>query len=332
MINSRFSRDTKLSASFKNEIIKRESERFKKMIKNKTFVNSRSSRRDFENVETKSQRFVVDSMSLIIFAFFVTFVSTSFVIVVSISFVIVIFASFVTLFSVSAFFDESIVNSMFVEMNHDVLIHFLTILISFFADFANVSVADSISVQITTSAVDSFVTFVFKLIIEIDFENLNDVLVREQERRQNLKLEMMNHEQRRVIDDFSFFVSNSTRDFISFCSRASTSLRAVSAHAFSRTSRNRRMIMKTKIEELFIAQLVVEENENDFMNENDEELFDCVKCCRVFVSCRRVADIACARCARQKQTCISIRFRFVIQKFLSNYIKFQLNSEKLRSN
>jgi hypothetical protein len=217
-------------------------------------------------------------------------------------------------------------------MNRDVLIRFLTILISFFADLANVSVVDSISIQITTSSVDSFVTFVFEFIIEIDFENLNDVLVKEQERRQNLKLKMMNHEQRRVIDDFSFLVSDSTRDSISSRSRASTSSRAVFVLVFFRTSRNRRIVVKTKIEKAFIAQFVVEENEDDFMNENDKELSDCIKCCRVFVSCRRVADIACARCARQKQVCISIRFRFVIQKFLSNYIKFQLNSEKLRSN
>jgi uncharacterized membrane protein YbaN (DUF454 family) len=259
MINSRLSRDTKLSASFKNEVIKRESERFKKMIKNKTFVNSRSSRRDSENVETKSQRFVIDSTSLIIFAFSVTFVSTSFVIVVSISFVIVIFASFVTLLSVSASFDESIVNSMFEEMNRDVLIRLLTILICSFADFANVSVADSISIQITASAVDSFVTFVSESIIEIDFENLNDVLVREQKRRQNLKLEMMNHEQRRVIDDFSFLVLDSTRHSISSRFRASASSRAVSAFAFSRTSRNRRIVVKTKIEEASIVQFVVED-------------------------------------------------------------------------
>jgi uncharacterized membrane protein len=146
MINSRFSDDTKFSASFKNEKIKREIERFKKMIKNKTFVNSRSSRRDSENVETKSQRFVVDSMSLIIFAFSVTFVSMSFVIVVSISFVTVVFAFSITLSFVFAFFDESIVNLMFEKMNRDVLIRFLTILISFFADLTNVFAANSISI------------------------------------------------------------------------------------------------------------------------------------------------------------------------------------------
>jgi hypothetical protein len=116
---------------------------------------------------------------------------------------------------------------MFEEMNRDVLIRFLTILISFFADFVNVFVADSISIQITNSAIDFFVTFVSELIIEIDFKNLNDVLVKEQKRRQNLKLKMMNHEQRRVIDDFSFLVSNSTRDSIFFRFRVSTSFRVV---------------------------------------------------------------------------------------------------------
>ncbi len=326
MINSRLSRDTKSFASFdfKNEIFKRESERSKKMIKNKTLVKSRSSRRDSENVETKFQRFVVDSMSFIIFASFVTFVSTSFVTVVSIS--------SITLFSFSASLDESIVNSMFEEMNRDVLIRLLTILISFFADLTNVSAADSISIQITTSVINSVITFASESIIEIDFENLNDVLVKKQERRQNLKLKMMNHEQRRVIDDFFFFVSDSTRDSISSRSRASTSSRAVSAFAFSRISRNRRIVVKTKIEETFIVQFVVEENENENFDKNDEELFNCVKCCRVFVSCRRLADVACARCARQKQTCISIWFRFVVQKFFSNYIRFQFDLKKLRSN
>jgi hypothetical protein len=198
-------------------------------------------------------------------------------------------------------------------MNRDVLIRLLTILIFFSADLA-MSITNSISIQTTASVIDSVVTFALESIIEIDFENLSDVLVKEQERRQNLKLEMMNHDQRRVIDDFSFFFSNSTRDSISLRSRASTSFRIVSAFAFFRISRNRRIIVKTKIEEAFIVQFAVEENENELIDANDEELSDCVKYCRVLVSCRRLVGVACARCARQKQTCISIRFRFVIQK------------------
>ncbi len=108
MINSRLSRDTKFFASFKNEIIKREFESFKKMIKNKTFVNLRSFRRDFENVETTSIffHFVVDLKSFIISAFFITFTSTFFVIIVSTFFVIFVSIFFVTLLLVSTFFDE----------------------------------------------------------------------------------------------------------------------------------------------------------------------------------------------------------------------------------
>jgi hypothetical protein len=124
MINSRFSQDIKFSVSSKNEIIKREFERFKKMIKNKTFVNSRSFRRDFEDVETTSIffRFVVDSKSFIISAFFITFTSTSFVIIVSTSFATFVSIFFVTFFLVSAFFHESTQDLIFEEMNRNILI------------------------------------------------------------------------------------------------------------------------------------------------------------------------------------------------------------------
>jgi uncharacterized protein with von Willebrand factor type A (vWA) domain len=171
MINSRLSRDTKSSASSKDEIIKREFERFKKMIKNKTFVNSRSSRRDFEDVETTSIffRFVVDSKSFIISASFITFTSTSFVIVVSTSFVTVVSTSFVTFVStsfvtlslVSTSFDESTQNSIFERMNRDVLIRLLTTLISSFAESSNVFavdiVANSSSIRISIFMIESVV-------------------------------------------------------------------------------------------------------------------------------------------------------------------------------
>ncbi len=57
MINSRSSRDTKLFVSFdfKNNVFKRELERSKKIIKDKAFTSSRSSRRRSESVETKSK-------------------------------------------------------------------------------------------------------------------------------------------------------------------------------------------------------------------------------------------------------------------------------------
>jgi hypothetical protein len=57
-------------------------------------------------------------------------------------------------------------------------------------------------------------------------------------------------------------------------------------------------------------------------NENDER-FDCVKCCRIFLNCRRVTSVTCAHCARQKIICVLIRFRFVFWRFFFNCFKFQ---------
>ncbi len=174
MTNSRFSRDTKFSASSKNEIIKRESERFKKMIKNKTFINLRSFRRDLEDVETTSIffRFVVDSKSFIISAFFIAFTSTSFIIVVSTSFVTFVSIFFVTLSLVSAFSDKSTQNSIFEEMNRNVLIRLLTTLISSFSESSNVFVVDivanSFSIRISIFMIESVV------IIAEESTTLND--------------------------------------------------------------------------------------------------------------------------------------------------------------
>jgi hypothetical protein len=98
---------------------------------------------------------------------------------VSISFVIIVFASFVAVSFVSASLDESIMNSIFEEMNRDVLIRLLTTLISSFVDLTNVFIANSFSIQTATFVIESVVTFAFESITEIDFENLNDVIVKE---------------------------------------------------------------------------------------------------------------------------------------------------------
>jgi hypothetical protein len=320
MTNSRLSRDTKSSASFKDEIIKREFERFKKMIKNKTFVNSRSSRRDFENVETTSIsfRFVVDSKSFIISASFIAFTSTSFIIVMSTFSVILVSTFFVTLSLVSASFDESTQNSIFEEMNRNVLIRLLTTLISSFSESSNVFVADIVadSLSIRTSIfMIEFVVIIAKESTTLnEFSDFDEFLAKEKERRRNFLRKMKNHEQRRVIDDSSVFVSISTRDLIFFVTRASMSFRnVVISFAFSRISKTsrRRNVIETKSDESFTTRFVVEEkNEDELIDENNDELSNCVKCCRVSMSCRRVNDIACARCSKQKQACVSICFRF----------------------
>ncbi len=189
MINSRFSRDTKSSASFTDEIIKREFERFKKMIKDKTFVNSRSSRRDLEDVETTSIffHFVVDSKSFIISALFIAFTSTFFIIVVSTSFVILVSISFVTLFLVSASFDESTQNLIFEEMNRNVLIRLLTTLISSFFESSNVFVVDivanSLSIRISIFMIEFVVIIAKRSTTLNEFSDFDEFLAKEKERR-----------------------------------------------------------------------------------------------------------------------------------------------------
>ncbi len=290
------------------------------MIKNKTFVNSRSSRRDFENVETTSIsfRFVVDSKSFIISASFIAFTSTSFIIVMSTFSVILVSTFFVTLSLVSASFDESTQNSIFEEMNRNVLIRLLTTLISSFSESSNVFVADIVadSLSIRTSIfMIEFVVIIAKESTTLnEFSDFDEFLAKEKERRRNFLRKMKNHEQRRVIDDSSVFVSISTRDLIFFVTRASMSFRnVVISFAFSRISKTsrRRNVIETKSDESFTTRFVVEEkNEDELIDENNDELSNCVKCCRVSMSCRRVNDIACARCSKQKQACVSICFRF----------------------
>ncbi len=328
MINLRLSRNTKFFVSFRDEIIKRESERLKKMIKNKTFVNSRSSRRDLEVIETTSIffRFVVDSKSFIIFAFFIAFTSTFFIIVVSTSFVILVSIFFVTLFLVSTSFDESTQNSIFERMNRNVLIRLLTTLISSFSESSNIFVvdivADLFSIQISIFMIEFVVIIAEKSTTLNEFSDFDEFLAKKKERRRNFLRKMKNHEQRRIIDDFSVFVSISTRDFIFFVTRVSMSFRNVviffASSRISKTSR-RRNVVETKFDESFITRFVNEEkNEDEFIDENDDEFSNCVKCCRVSMSCRRVNDIACAKCSRQKQACVSICFRFTF--FFENFL------------
>jgi hypothetical protein len=166
-----------------------------------------------------------------------------------------------------------------------------------------------------------------KLTTHDEFSDFDKFLAKEKKRRRNFLRKMKNHEQRRVIDDFSVFVSISTHDLIFFITCVSTSFRNVVAFfAFFRISKTsrRQNVVETKFNKLFITRFVVEEkNEDELIDENNDEFSNCVKCCRVSMSCRRVNDIACAKCLKQKQTCVSICFRFTFfEDFLLIIINF----------
>jgi predicted NUDIX family phosphoesterase len=162
--------------------------------------------------------------------------------------------------------------------------------------------------------IESVVIIAEKLMTQNEFLNFDEFLVKEKKRRRNFLRKMKNHEQRRVIDDFFVFVSISMRDLIFFITRVSMSFRNVVVFfTFFRISKTlrRRNVIETKFDESFITRFVIEEkNENEFINKNDDEFSNCVKCYRVSMSCRRVNDIACAKCLRQKQVYVLICFRF----------------------
>jgi hypothetical protein len=203
-------------------------------------------------------------------------------------------------------------------MNRNVLIRLLTTLISSFAESSNVFIADIVAnsslIRTSIFMIEFVVIIAKKLTTQNEFSDFDEFLAKKKERRRNFLRKMKNHEQRRIIDDFFVFVSISTRDFIFFVTRVSMSFRNVVVFfAFSRISKTsrRRNVVETKFDESFITRFVVEEkNEDELIDENDNEFSICVKCCRVSMFCRRVNDIACAKCSRQKQTCVSICFRF----------------------
>ncbi len=148
-----------------------------------------------------------------------------------------------------------------------------------------------------------------------DLDELDD-LIREQNRRQVLEREMEAHEQRRVSGDPFVVIPVPLRASVASVSRASTSDRfaSVPTPALSRTPkisvrRRIRDLVKSEAEESFIGPVVVDEDEDEPIDEDDEGLPDCMKCCRVPVGCQRVVGIACARCSRQKVACVSVCFR-----------------------
>jgi hypothetical protein len=90
--------------------------------------------------------------------------------------------SFVTLFLVSAFFDESTQNSIFEEMNRNVLIRLLTILISSLAESLNVFaidiVANSLSIRISTFVIKFVVIVAKKSTTHDEFSDFDEFLAK----------------------------------------------------------------------------------------------------------------------------------------------------------
>jgi hypothetical protein len=321
MMILRLNRDTKAFAFFRNEIDKfvRKS-RVKKKDKDKISALRDSSMRDSRSLrdfvfESESQSESSSQSELAVDSFIVA--SVAFVaFVVSIAFVASI---------VSVSIDNATLLKMFLQ-----LFFFSSETISSSIDF----VATSVATFVTNSfSIDSITTFVASVIVSIvtlemieivDDSNMNDidVLLKKYDRAQTklFRSDFDAHDQNRVQEKTQIYVN--VFSFSSFVfARFSVSVRFIRVDSFfiiitriSRISTKRRfkILIVSKTDEF-------SRDARDVMNDDDDEAFDvnddnrsnCIRCCRISIDCRRIANIVCDKCFKQKIACISIRREFV---------------------
>jgi hypothetical protein len=322
MTNSRFTRETKPFASFRKsaEVIKRERKLKQKIDKDKKslYVDSRSTRSKSEDILSNLKKLVADS----------TFENDS--AVVSDSFVV----SDSSVFAPSTF-DSIDVDLIFDDMNREVLLRMMKTLIDTDVTFVESSrfVLDStidVLVDISLSAFFSELTTaasVFRVIVNsiieyviIDSKDLVDELNRLQQkviRRRDFERQMRAHDKQRVSENSSIVIelSFSRASVIIALIITASIIIASTINDFSRFNLSENSFRTSSRRRLrALANLESEESSTDIQNvdvdsddnENDER-FDCVKCCRISLNCRRVTNVTCAHCAQQKIVCVSIR-------------------------
>jgi hypothetical protein len=320
MMILRFNRDTKASAFFRNEIDKfvRKS-RVKKKDKDKISALLDSSMRDSRSLrdfvsESESQSESSSQSELAVDSFIVASVAFAFV---------------VSIASVASIVSVSIDNATLLE----VLLQLL------FFSFETISssidsVATSVATFVTNSfSIDSITTFVVFVIVSIvtlemieivDDSNMNDidVLLKKYDRAQTklLRNNFDAHDQNRVQKKIQIYVNVSSLSFFAFA-RFSVSVRFIRVDSlFIIITRISRISTKRRFKILIVSKTdEFSRDARDVMNDDDDEAFDvnddnrsnCIRCCRISIDCRRIANIVCDRCFKQKIACISIRREFV---------------------
>jgi DNA-binding transcriptional regulator YbjK len=281
MINLRFNRDIKVSASSRDEIVKRDRKsRAKKIDKSKisAFRNSsmrkkssaleseseRESNSQSVQFESQSQRFVIDSSTI-----------------------------------VSATIDNATLMTMLLQ------------LLSSSFD------ANSFSINSITTFVASVIVSIATLeMIEVaNDSNIDDldVLLKKYDRAQTklLRNDLDAHDQNRVQEKTQIYVNVSS--FRSSVLARFTRV-ASSDSRISRISTKRRfkILIVSKTEKFSRdSRDVMNDDDDEASNVNDDNRSNCIRCCRISIDCRRIANIACDKCFKQKAACISIRFEFV---------------------
>ncbi len=312
MTNLRFNRETKTSAFFRDDVVKRDRKSRVKIDKNKisafrdsSMRDSRSSRDSVSESESQSEfqsqfEFVVDSfiVASVAFVAFVAFVA-------SIAFVVSI---------VSASIDNATLLKMLLQL--------------LFSSFeTNFFAIDSVAILVTNSfSIDSITTFVAFVIISIvilemieivDDSNMKniDVLLKKYDRAQTklFRSDLDVHDQNRVQKKIQIYVNVSSLNFFVFA----RFIRVASSDIISRISRisikrRFRILIVSKIDEFSRDRhAVMNDDDDEESNVKNNNRSNCIRCCRLSIDCCRVANIVCEKCFKQKIACISIRREFV---------------------
>ncbi len=113
------------------------------------------------------------------------------------------------------------------------------------------------------------------------------------------------------MSSFNFFVSARFSVFVRFTRVDSFFIIIIRILRIS-TKKRIKILIVSKTDEFSRDERDVMNDDNDEeSNVNDDNRSNCIRCCRISIDCRRIANIICDKCYKQKIACISIRFEFV---------------------
>jgi hypothetical protein len=142
-----------------------------------------------------------------------------------------------------------------------------------------------------------------------------DVLLKKYDRAQTklFRFDFDAHDQNRVQEKIQIYVnvfSLNSFVFARFFRVASFDI----IFRISRISikRHFKVLIVSKIDEFSRdRQVVMNDDDNEEFDVNDDNRSNCIRYCHISIDCRRIANIACDKCFKQKIICILIRFEFV---------------------
>ncbi len=179
---------------------------------------------------------------------------------------------------------------------------------------ANFSLIDLITIFVVF-VITLIVTFeIIEIVNDSNIKNI-DVLLKKYDHAQTklFRFDFNVHAQNRAQKKNRIFVNVSSLSFFVF-TRFQRVAFFIIIFRISRISTKRciKIFIVSKIDEFSRdSRVVINDDDDEKFDVNDDNRLNCIQCCRILINYRRVANIACDKCFKQKIVCISIRFEFV---------------------